>query len=919
MIRASRTEKLASPMKLTILVVIGLFVIGMGVAQAASWEDYIVRQFLYKGKLVNQVIVPGRPPENYRAPTVQLPQVRPAQEDYPAQQVKILPNFPAMDWCYGCSATSAAMMVGYYDNVGYPSMYTGPTNDGIFPLTNAVWGPGPEAGFGECPLSATHQGYDGLEMRGHVDDYWVGYLHPGPDPYLIYGWPEHTSADCTADFMGTSQSRYGLPDGGTYFFYNDDGSANSDYIGDEPNLRDGGHGMRLFAESRGYAVEAVFNQYIWGYAGNTQGFTFTDFQREIDAGRPVMIHVTGHSMVGFGYDSTQTPPIVYIHDTWDYGDHEMEWAGSYADLQHVAVTVIRLKAPPPPTITITSPRGGELVATTTPTIIAHITQESVNTLVDEAPGVDPDSIELMLDDEEITGYTYNPATGLLTYRPTSPLTRTTHLLTLSASDKAGNAASPATVNFRIPVPAIGAGLHMFSLPYTYAPGQVPTPAELFGLPEASVKLARWWPQDSAYNKYHVYPDEYASFAPPDARGTTPVVQLPPLGLGYFVDLTTRATLNITGQRITGVDSYEIRLAYTNNPPQGWHMVGCPFTTAIDWGSVQFVTDGVRQSLPEAVAAGVTDGVLFGFHTTASGGYYDFPADPFAASLEPFNAYWVRVWEDTTLVMHAPQVGIGAAPDAPEAAPKVSEDQWQVQIVATAGPYCDPTNYIGVKPEATDGYDPGLDISKPPAVLDTLHAYIPQPHWQQHSGPYARDLRGGQADRHSWEVEVACCLGNTQVTVQWPRLNATVPRGWQFMLEDVDSASRVFMRTSSGYTFTTADGGGVRHLRIVAYKQGEDMLVLSGVSAQAAPSGGVIITYALSQPGEVTAEIRNISGALIKGFPERSSNGDKVEMVLWNGRNAHGSRVPAGKYLARITARTADGQTVQEIRPFVIVP
>ena len=459
---------------------------------------------------------------------------------------------------------------------------------------------------------------------------------------------------------------------------------------------------------------------------------------------------------------------------------------------------------------------------------------------------------------------------------------------------------------------------MFSLPSTYAAGQFPTPSQLFGLSATDIKLARWYPQDSAYNKYHIYPDEYSSFEPPDARGANAVVASPPAGLGYFLSIPSRATLNITGQALTEVTSYQIRLDYTRDPPQGWHMIGCPFTTAVDWGSVYFITNGVRQNLPDAVADGVTDGVLFGFRSTANGGYYYFPPDPFAATLEPFQGYWLHVSRDTTLVIYPPQVGISAAPQSEEQ-PEVSDSDWQVQLVATMGAGYDPANYIGVSQKATDDYDPGLDICKPPPLPNTVNAYIPHRQWQQHSGSYARDLRGAQSDKHSWDVEVACPLSNAEVSIQWPRLNATVPPGWQFMLEDVDSGNRVFMRTSSGYTFAVGQGGSTRHLRIVAYKQGEQALTISGISAQAAPGGRAVITYALSQPGTVEAEIRNISGALIKRFPAQPSSGGKVEMLLWDGRNAHGSRAPAGRYLARLTARDADGQTVQAIRPFVILP
>ncbi len=49
-------------------------------------------------------------------------------------------NFPSYDWVFGCSAVSAAMIAGYYDNNGYPNMYAGPTNGGVMPITDTSWG-----------------------------------------------------------------------------------------------------------------------------------------------------------------------------------------------------------------------------------------------------------------------------------------------------------------------------------------------------------------------------------------------------------------------------------------------------------------------------------------------------------------------------------------------------------------------------------------------------------------------------------------------------------------------------------------------------------------------------------------------------------------------------------------------------------
>ncbi len=312
------------------------------VCRAAS-ASQPVRTFFQDGRFIDEVIIDGRPPDNYRAPAVIVPST-----DVSAGIVT-LPNVPAFNWCYGCSATSAAMLMGYYDNNGYPNMYTGPANGGVCPMTNAIWG------YGQCPLSATRQGYDGRNILGHVDDYWRSSGNCNADPY-VGAWTEHTHGDCTGDYMGTNQSKYSNCDGATTFYFYTDGSPLYDYGGSEPSRRDGCRGMKLFVQSRGYSVSTNFSQYIYGYNGITRGFTFQDFQAEIDQGRPVLIQVTGHTMLGYGYDSaTQT---IYIHDTWDHNHHSMTWGGSYSGMAHYGVTVLRLSCSGAgPTITA-QPVGG---------------------------------------------------------------------------------------------------------------------------------------------------------------------------------------------------------------------------------------------------------------------------------------------------------------------------------------------------------------------------------------------------------------------------------------------------------------------------------------------------------------------------------------------------------------------------------
>jgi len=236
-----------------------------------SSNPYVVKTFVdEQGREIAEVIFPGRPPE-VKAAVVNVP------EPNPLMGTNTLLNVPAFDWCYGCSATSAAMMMGHYDNAGYSNMYAGPTNGGVCPMYNTVWGQTTYPGVvcGECPLSATHLGYDGL-TRGHVDDYWVDYGHSGPDPYFGI-WTQHTHGDCTADYMGTNQwNNYGNTDGSTTFYWDNSGDPLYDYTGCEPiPQRDGCHGMRLFAESRGYTVNTNYTQLIQERdTDSTKGFTF---------------------------------------------------------------------------------------------------------------------------------------------------------------------------------------------------------------------------------------------------------------------------------------------------------------------------------------------------------------------------------------------------------------------------------------------------------------------------------------------------------------------------------------------------------------------------------------------------------------------------------------------------------------------
>jgi len=264
----------------------------------------------------------------------------------------VLSGVPTSTWTYGCSATAAGMLFGYYDRNGYGNMYSGPANGGVAPLVDLGQGADPDNPLaGACSLIATMAGFDGRSPAapGHVDDYWIAYGETGPDPWET-GGVEHVWGECLADYLGTNQWKWNFGGGGnvssngdgatTYFTYNSAGKLYDPIPPADWGLPQTAlcHGLRLFAESRGYQVAENYNQRVDSQV--VGGFSFADFKYEIDQGRPVLIHVVGHTMLGVGYDNAEQ--TIYLHDTWDNLVHAMDWGGSYSGMTLVAVTVLRL-------------------------------------------------------------------------------------------------------------------------------------------------------------------------------------------------------------------------------------------------------------------------------------------------------------------------------------------------------------------------------------------------------------------------------------------------------------------------------------------------------------------------------------------------------------------------------------------------
>ena len=313
--------------------------IGTSTIEVVSPYFSIEHRSLADGTQIDGYIIngPPEPPAEYEAER--------AASILPLPSRGIIASFPSYDWVFGCSAVSGAMIAGYYDNNGYPNMYSGQTNGGVMPLTDTSWATWSDGflTYPNNPLIASHNGVDGRVTRGSIDDYWVSYGSAANDPYITGVWTQHTWGNAIGDYMKTSQSAapYSNTDGSTSF-YNWTTSPNkltcADMVANSIAVDDGTYGRKLFYEARGYSVGECYNQKTDNNAG---GFTLANFQAEIDAGHPVLLNLEGHSIVGYGYSGT----TVYVRDTWDNdpaNTYSMTWGGSYSTMPLRSVSVVHL-------------------------------------------------------------------------------------------------------------------------------------------------------------------------------------------------------------------------------------------------------------------------------------------------------------------------------------------------------------------------------------------------------------------------------------------------------------------------------------------------------------------------------------------------------------------------------------------------
>lgn len=248
--------------------------------------------------------------------------------------VMLANTMPKAEYMYGCMPTSVGMLLGYYDLYGYNGKNLSNLINGNVALNSR----GTDGNAYDMDAFDTVLG-KAIASKGYVKRFYGTY----PEDELPYTFKGDTTElntaewDCIADYLGTGQYWRGNGDKAT--------TETSDTVNDlyTKNYTSGTitygsitrtipwrnismqYGLDLYVQSRGYSLDRK-NTGSFKVDTNGGSFTFEKFMAEIDAGRPVIVSITGHAMVAYGYNAS-TREIIF-DDCYD-ADQRMTWGSTY--------------------------------------------------------------------------------------------------------------------------------------------------------------------------------------------------------------------------------------------------------------------------------------------------------------------------------------------------------------------------------------------------------------------------------------------------------------------------------------------------------------------------------------------------------------------------------------------------------------
>ncbi|GAB4461709.1 MAG: hypothetical protein OHK0029_27440 [Armatimonadaceae bacterium] len=388
-----------------------------------------------------------------------------------------------------------------------------------------------------------------------------------------------------------------------------------------------------------------------------------------------------------------------------------------------------------------------------------------------------------------------------------------------------------------------------------------------------------------------------------ARGVAPWPDQAPLGQTQFLDVNQRQIL--------------LR--------RGWNIIANPYVYEIPLSNLRFVPVGAadplnnQQRYSVAVGSGlIRPGVFYYDPQTRS---YDFLQSE-AETIKPWEAYWIFLNNDVTLVYQVPlqkQSGIlptPTNPGDPEPATRKrgalatgkalvqnpTPENWRLQLVATRGDgKSDRATIIGVADSLPD--TERIMMKPPTPVEDYVHVGIVR---NNGASRFAQDIQAGRGAK-TWEMELQADKDGP-VTLTWPNAS-TLPRRVQLTLKDVAANRSISLRNSSALTINLKKGVPTRIL-VTARIAASQPITISGLRAGAGSrsTGTRSFVFNLNREASVSAVVKTLTGKVVANIAASRSATAGENRLTWTGRATDGSPLPPGPYSIEVIARGEEGET-----------
>jgi hypothetical protein len=388
----------------------------------------------------------------------------------------------------------------------------------------------------------------------------------------------------------------------------------------------------------------------------------------------------------------------------------------------------------------------------------------------------------------------------------------------------------------------------------------------------------------------------ATIADPDARWITNSMTTHPnfgvldlkAGRGYWVKPSQALVHYVPGRAVSTAINLELNA--------GWTMAGNPYQAALPW-----------KNLAVAPGGAVSD---YGFIWDRAAGEYRVVADVaipgFRATVPVGAGFWMYSTTARQVLANPPvQAAAASGPTV-----QLTEGDFIVPLRATAAGYSDGCAGVGVVKSA-EALPGGGRIVNPPAADSPVDLYL----LDTNGTPLSYDIRTSGVGANTWEFEVRCSVADVPVAVSLPDLSM-VPADQQVTLLDTTTGKRMYARTMPQYVYQS-DADGPRRFQLEIAPRDVGALAISAASINARSGGPVTLSYSLSQNATVGITVMNISGRTVRQLVGGKAATAGINSETWDLMGAHGTMVPAGRYLITIVATSEGGQQARAVVPLQV--